>query len=253
MFDTEIFNITKKNKRFIIETENDVVYANKVIFALGRSGWRFSHKMFEQFGIVRSNTAINYGFVGELSTACVRDWNESHCSLYKQDLKIGPLSFKGSIIQEDHDEFVICGWRSNEERWRSDKLAFSVLVKSNVENASEQTERLAKLAYVIMEDRVGKVRVKEFLQLKGDLTLVPEYKNLVNAIHSANEVFPKFLEKGYVSFPNIITNLKDIHLDRNFKTKINGLYVCGESAGLSGLLAAAVSGNVAATAIAMGK
>ena len=249
-FDTEVFNVEKKNDLFRIDSENGEILSKKILLCSGRSGWRFANKIFNDFGIIKENNFSYFGFRGEISSSCVKDWNECSCSVNKKDIEIGPFSWYGTVIPEDHEDLVISSWRSNEERWSSDKVSFSVISKKEYENKGmQQTERLGKLAYVLSDNRVGKIKIKEFLTTKNDILLIPEYKHIINEIKNVEKLIPNFIEKGYMHLPDIITYKHNITVKEDFSTEVDNLYVAGESAAISGLYSAALSGIIAASTI----
>ena len=250
MFDTEVFDVSKENNIFIIKTENGTIKAKKVLFCLGRSGWRFANTIYNKLSILKADNSSYFGFRGEISASYLKDWNECHCTIQKKNIQIGPMSWHGTIIPEDHDDLVISSWRSNEDRWHSDKAAFSVIFKTEFENkGSYQTERLSKLAYILCDNRIGKIKIKEFLSTSNDLHLIPEYDWLNNEIKEINKIMPHFIEKGHIYFPDIITHQHTININKDFSTDCEGFYVAGESAGISGIYAAALSGTVVANNI----
>ena len=54
-FDTEVFNVEKKNDLFRIDSENGEILSKKILLCSGRSGWRFANKIFNDFGIIKEN------------------------------------------------------------------------------------------------------------------------------------------------------------------------------------------------------
>jgi uncharacterized FAD-dependent dehydrogenase len=246
MFDTEVTNITKNNDIFKIETEHGSITANKIIFGAGRSGWRFANKVYKSLNLSIDNDYAYFGFKCESSASVFKEWNESHCSLIKDDVLIGPLSWKGTVIPEDHCDLVVANWRSNEDRWKSERVAFSLIFKEKFENNGfEQTERLGTLAYVLSDCRVGKVKIREFLDGKIELCKVPEYENIMNKMYNLDKLFNDFSNKVYINMPDILTNQNKVNINKNLETDVKGFYAIGESAGFTGIYSAALSGIIA--------
>jgi len=246
VFDNEIKSISKKGDYFTVETEEGTFISRKVILCLGRSGWRFTKSTLTQLGLAESDDYASFGFKAEIPVSCMKDWNGSHCSLSKGNIKIGPLSWNGTVIPEDHVDLVVASWRSNEDRWASEKVAFSVLAREKFsKQGSYQTERLGKLAFVLSDNRVGRLRVTEYLNGDVDLSLIPEYNWMSGQLREINTLFPGFTTKGAIHVPDISLVLPKTKVKSNLGTEMSGLYVAGESAGLTGLMNACITGYIA--------
>jgi len=259
MFDTEVLApqdkkiaVDHKKGQFIINTEYGIIYAKKILLCAGRSGWRFANGLFEHFGLLDNNDYAYFGFRAEMQTSYLENWNNSHCSVSKKNINIGPLSWSGTVIPEDHCDLVISSFRSNEERWASNKASFSIIVKEKFEKAGwQQTERLSKLVYILNDNRIGRIKIKEYLSNPSiyDISLIPEYSWIMPQVKEINKIMPEFIDKAYMNFPDIYTYKQNIKIGKDFSTDFDGLYAAGESAGITGIYAAALSGNIAATNI----
>jgi uncharacterized FAD-dependent dehydrogenase len=164
-FDNEVYSVSKIDKNtFQIRTAGGSICCRKLILCTGRSGWRWVTNLYDDLGIISSDDYAYYGVRLEVGTNCLRDFNKSNITLYDEDIEVGPLCWNGTIIQEDHSDLVISAFRSNEDRWRSDKVSFS-LVKSMYfpDDGSVQADRIGKLSFVLFNDRVSKERVKVFM------------------------------------------------------------------------------------------
>ena len=247
VFDTEVNEIDEKNGVFVLTTEHGEMRAKRLLLCFGRSGWRFAKDFFNKLGLSKNDDLSTFGFRAELSTSYMKDWNKSHCTIVHDDMKIGPLSWNGTIIPEDHNDFVISSWRSNEDRWKTEKVAFSVMISKKFKGMGlSQTERLGKLAFVLADNRVGKGRLKDYLNGNFDISIVPEYDWIKANIGYLNKIFPLFSEKAYFHVPDIHTDIPKIKLGNNFDTENENLFVAGENAGVSGLISAMTSGFIAA-------
>ncbi len=247
-FDNEIKSIRKiPSGKFILETENGTFSSKKLILSVGRSGWRFAKTILNNFGIIENDDFAKFGFMAEVPVSGNKDWNNCHCSLLKENITIGPISWGGTVIPEDHVDLVISSWRSNEDRWASEKAAFSVRITQKFNKAgSFQTERLGKLAFVLSDNRVGKIKVSEYINGHHDLALVPEYNWLKGCMSEINNIFPNFLNKGYINVPDISLVVPKIKIKKNLSTElVEGLYLAGETAGIQGLISACLSGYIA--------
>ena len=70
-----------------------------------------------------------------------------------------------------------------------------------------------------------------------------------DAILDFNKLIPEFSEKAYLHMPNIYPFAPKIKAGDNLETEIDNMYVIGESAGIHGLLSAAITGSIVASEI----
>jgi hypothetical protein len=175
---------------------------------------------------------------------CLHDFNKSNCVISKPgELEIGPLSWFGTIIPEDHLDMAISAFRSNEDRWKSDKVSFSLIgdIPTNNEGV-QQTDRMGKLTYIISNDRVLKEKVSLFLSGKSKISIMKEYNFLIDKIKELSLIMPDIITKGYFHVPTLTAMAPKINLGDNLESEVPGMYVAGESAGVSGILAAMLMG-----------
>jgi hypothetical protein len=246
-FDTEVFDFLKSDKRFVVNTSQGDFNCKKLILGVGRSGWRWVNNVYKNLGLLQQDNIASYGVRVEMPSSALKEFHKSHCSLVKGDLDIGPLQWMGSVIQEDHDDMTIAAFRSNEDRWKSDKVFFSV--KKHIEvNTSPcaHVDRIAKLSHLLSGDRVGREKIKSFTHGIGDLAEMPEYAWVGAALKSLEPVFPNIINRGYFHVPDIDTNISKINIANNLETEVDGLFVAGECAGIKGIAAAGIMGAVAA-------
>lgn len=249
-FDNEVFNIHKKGNEFIITTTEGEFRSKKVILCAGRTGWRWVTKLFKDLGILISDDYARFGIKIEIPAQYMKDFNKSHCSFIRSDLEIGPFQFNGSIIQEDHAQMTVANFRSNEDRWKSDKVFFSIISNREYKNeGTVQTDRIAQLTHLLCGDRVGREKVKSLIKGDSQLSFLPEYSWIVNTINEVEKLVPSLVARGYFHSPDINTLTSRIRIGNNLETEVSGLFVAGESAGIKGILAAAITGAVAAESV----
>lgn len=245
-FDTEVLSITKNNNVFSITTTIGDFQCNKLIMAVGRSGWRWVTDVYKTFGIALEDNTAKFGIKAEISAQYMKDFNKSHCSFVKDELEIGSLCWNGTVIPEDHADLVISSFRSNEERWKTDKVSFNIIGYIKGQTGVKETDRLAKLAFLLFNDRVGKDKIKSILKKESPLSALPEYNWLIDVIKNLDPLFPALISRGYYHSPAIDPMAVPILLGANLDTDVEGLFAAGESAGFKGIMAAAISGVVAA-------
>lgn len=247
-FDNEVKSITIQKNMFIIESEKQSYKCKKLIIAVGRSGWRWAKELYTRLGIVDNNDTAKFGIRIELNASLMKDFNRSNCSMSKgTDIEIGPLSWYGTVIPEDHIDLAISAFRSNENRWKSDKVSFTLIGNRPFpESGFEQTDRIGKLMFVLSNDRIIKERVAHILTGKAKVSMIKEYDWLKDTINELSQAIPEITAKGYYHVPTILPMAPRINVGSNLETEIPGMFVVGESAGIHGILAAGTMGLIAA-------
>jgi uncharacterized FAD-dependent dehydrogenase len=242
-FDTEVISIEKDSDNFCIKTEESEILAKKIIFSPGRSGWRFAKSVFDFFKLEQENDYSYYGVRAEVESLCAKDFNKSICTLNKDDLMLGRFSWAGTTIQEDHIDIAISSFRSNENRWLSDKVSFDVIKKvHNPGKGMEESERISKLSFLLANDRVLKEKISVVLSGKAKISPLKEYNWLLSDLEKINDIMPEFTTKASVYYPSIIAVPPKVKVSDKLETQINGLYLAGETLTKYGILFSAISG-----------
>lgn len=246
-FDSEVFKISKQKQMFLVQTSEQEYKCKKLIVATGRSGWRWAHELYSNFGIIEDNNTAKFGVRIEMPSSSLKEFNKSNCSLIKNNIEIGPFSWNGTVIPEDHLDLAISAFRSNENRWKSDKVSFSFIGNINIEDKGfQQTDRLGKLSFVLANDRILKERTSLLLNDKSKISIIPEYEWIKKDIEELAEVIPDILTKSYFHVPTIVPLPPKINIGTNLETEVDGMFVAGENAGIVGIYAAACMGITAA-------
>ena len=111
-FDEEIADIQYKNNQFVITSySGSETICKKIILATGRSGWRATDKLFNEFGLTNKDNMVRFGIRAELPAIALKEYNKSNCVISNDELEIGPLSFGGTVVPEDHYDTVISSFR----------------------------------------------------------------------------------------------------------------------------------------------
>ena len=250
-FDSEVLNIDKQKNMFLVQTEDGEYRCKKLIIAVGRSGWRWAKQMFAKFGIIDNNDIARFGIRVETSSTNMKEFNRSNCIITKgAELELGPFSWYGTVIPEDHLDLAISAFRSNENRWKSDKVSFNLIGNRYFPNAGfEQTDRIGKLTFVLANDRIIKERVSTILTGKSKISIIPEYEWLKETLTDLSGVIPEIMAKAYFHVPTINPLAPKINIGSNLETELDGMFVVGESAGISGILAAGITGTIVAESV----
>jgi uncharacterized FAD-dependent dehydrogenase len=258
-FDTEVFSFMKSGKKFSVHTSQGDFSCKKLILSVGRTGWRWVNKQYRNLGLLQENNmSVRYGIKVEMPSSALKEFHKAHCSLVRPDVVIGPLSWTGSVIQEDHEDMTLAAFRANEDRWKSDKVFFSVQRNMTFEEAPKPirgnipidscsyVDRLAQLSHCLSGDRVGREKITNFIKGVGDLATMPEYNWITSTFREIEQIFPNIIGRGYFHVPDIDTSISKINIANNLETELDGLFVAGESAGIKGIAAAGILGAAAA-------
>lgn len=247
-FDSEVKTIYKQKNVFVITAEEQEFRCKKLIIAVGRSGWRWAGQLFNNLGIIDNNDIARFGIRVEMNSIHLKDFNKSNCSLLKgDDIEIGPLSWFGTVIPEDHVDVAISAFRSNENRWKSDKVSFSLIGNRPFPATGfEQTDRIGKLTFVLTNDRIIKERVSNLVSGKSKISIIPEYNWIKDTVQELSTVVPELMTKAYFHVPTINPMAPKINIGNNLETEVDGMFVAGESAGIHGILSAATMGIIVA-------
>jgi len=250
-FDSEVMRVVKQKNMFVINTEEQEYRCKKLIIAVGRSGWRWANNLYASFGIVDNNDIARFGIRVETNSTIMKDFNRSNCTITKgNDWEIGPLCWYGTVIPEDHLDMAISAFRSNENRWKTDKVSFNLIGNRTFPgNGFEQTNRIGGLSFVLANDRIIKERVSSILTGKSKISIIPEYDWLKETVMELSNLIPEISTKAYFHIPTIIPLAPKINLGDNLETEIGGMFVAGESAGVQGILAAGLMGIACADAV----
>lgn len=250
-FDNEIKSVYKQKNMFIIvASDNQEFKCKKLVIAVGRSGWRWAKDLYANFGIIDNNDIAKFGIRVECNSNIMKDFAKSNCTITKgTDLELGPLSWFGTVIPEDHVDLAISAFRSNENRWKSDKVSFSLIGNRLFPNAGfEQTDRIGKLTFVLANDRIVKERISTITAIKSKISIIPEYSWLKETITDLSNIIPD-ISKAYFHVPTITPLAPKINIGSNLESEVDGMFVIGESAGVSGILAAAIMGIIVADSV----
>lgn len=243
-FDTEVVKVAKVKGGYHVITDKQEIFCEKLLLAPGRTGWRWVTDVFKELGLTVQDHEAKFGLRLEISAQYLKEFNKSHLILTKGDLELGPFSWFGTVIPEDHADVVIAGFRSNEDRWKSEKVSFSMTKTMTFENAGvAQADRISKLAFLLLNDRVNKEKIKNFHSFENQINMLPEYSWVPNTITELTKIIPQLSSKGSFHAPHLITQPGKITLKKNLETaELPGLFVAGEATGISGLMAAATMG-----------
>ena len=95
------------------------------------------------------------------------------------------------------------------------------------------------------EWRIGREKVRVILKNTSQLSVLPEYDWLVECLTELTDIIPSLPTKAYFHAPDILPMASQIRLGTNLESEVDNLFIAGESAGIRGIAAAAITGTVA--------
>jgi hypothetical protein len=195
-FHTVVENIEKENDIFTIFSDRGSCECDKIILCAGRSGWRWVTNLYDQFELPMDDDYATYGVRLEMPANSLKNLNKTHFTLNDDKVLVGPFNWCGSVIPEDHSDLVLSAFRSNEDRWKTDKVNFSLLKSIYYENSgAAQSDRIGKLAFLLYNDRVSRERIKNFVEGNSLLSLLPEYSWLLSEIERVEKFIPNLISR----------------------------------------------------------
>lgn len=249
-FNEDVISIRKNGNEFEITTDYSKYTCSKIILAVGRSGWKWAGDIFSELDIIDNNNTANFGVMVELEGKTLKDYNNSNCNIFKDKIKAGPLLWGGTIIPEDHVDMAISSFRSNEARWKTDNVSFSLMAEIQFDNnAYQQLDRIGQVSFIVNNERIVKEKTQLILNGKNKLSIMPEFNFLKDVILDFAQGMPEILEKSYCHTPTMQPLAPKIKLGSNLESEIDGMFVVGESCGCIGILSAALTGIIAANSI----
>jgi hypothetical protein len=252
-FDEEIVDIfhSKEGYKLITQYQREFL-CKKIILATGKAGCKYATKVFKDFDIVQSDDIATYGLKLEINQNYMCDFNNSVCSIIHKDLdiEIPYIQNNGTMIPEDHVDFVTGSFRSNEKRWESENISFDVLGNRYHPNeGTKELDRICNLTFIVTEDRVRKEKLSMFMNGKAKISILEDYNWLKPVIEKLSNVIPDLINKAYFYSPVGFPIAPKINISKNLESDMEGLYVIGEAGNIRGLLSAALMGSIVADKI----
>lgn len=275
--------------RGVIDDENNVYNADKVVLALGRQGASFIKDMCNKYGIKNENGRIDIGVRVECRDEVMKEVNDA---LYEAKLVGYPPTFKdscrvfcanpsGFVARENYRDIGVVNGHAYKSK-KSNNTNFAILCSYKFTEPFEDTilygDSIAKLSNMLGEGEIlvqrygdiisgkrskqkdlEKGNVKPTLKaVAGDITLALPYRVVVNILEFIDML--DGVVDGIKSDETLLyaTELKrysnKINVDDSFETSIKNLHAIGDCSGWSrNLMMASVSGIYLARKIILKK
>ena len=264
-----------------IKTANEEYYADKVVLAVGRDGAKWLSDVCTSNGIHMTNNQVDVGVRVETNDIIMEEINRTLYEgkfLYKSSVGTTVRTFcsnpSGHVVVENHSGVMLAnGHAYNDPKLGSKNTNFALLVSHKFsEPFDKPNEYASEVSRLANQLSMGGVIVQKYGDLKrgrrsnhkridegfvrptlkeaipGDLGLVLPYntmKSIIEMIEALDHVTPG-IASDHTLFYGVEAKFYSARPEVNnkFETKISGLYVAGDGAGLTRGLAQAEANGV---------
>lgn len=279
--------LIKSNQcRGVVLKNGEKIQSQKVLLAPGRVGAKWLQDICEKYRLHYSYDKIEIGVRVEFPAGIMKRFTdvmyESIFMVYSSTFDDVVRTFcpcpNGYVTREDYEGFVSVNGHSNSDNKASNSnfaLVSEVHLTEPVENTISYALSIAKLASTIGGNKPILQRLADFKKGRrstwerlrktyvvpslsdvtpGDISMALPYRIMVNlkeALEILDGVMPGINSGSTLLYaPEIKLRSSKIETDKYLETKIKGLFVAGDAAGLSGsITGAAVTGIIAARGV----
>lgn len=281
-YKTEVSEIVVENEKVVgVIIEGEVILSEKVVIVAGRDGSSWLTKVCKSHGIALKNNQVDIGVRVETNDEIMEEINENLYEgkfIYRTSVGTTVRTFcsnpSGHVVVENHSGTMLAnGHAYKDPKLGSRNTNFALLVSHSFESPFNQpnvfaheVSRLAnmlsngsiivqKFGDIIKGRRTTEKRLKEGFvtptlkeAIPGDLGLVLPYntmKSLIEMVEALDHVTPGIATE-HTLFYGVEAKFYSARPEVNnkFETKISGLYVGGDGAGITRGLAQAGANGV---------
>ncbi len=281
-FDTVVSDVLVENNQVVgVKINDEIIETNKVLLAVGRDGSLWLEKICKKHGVSMTHNQVDVGVRVETSNLVMEEINKNLYEgkfLYRTSVGTVVRTFcsnpSGHVVVENHSGTILAnGHAYGDPKLGTENTNFALLVSHKFsepfDEPNEYAHEVSRLANKlscgsIIVQRYGDLnkgrrttlkRLKEgFITpslkeaVPGDLGLVLPYntmKSIIEMIEALDHVTPGIanehtllygVEAKFYSARPVVNN--------KFMTKVNGLYVGGDGAGITRGLAQASANGV---------
>ncbi|NFP93380.1 NAD(P)/FAD-dependent oxidoreductase [Clostridium sporogenes] len=288
-FECEVFDINKIEGQFVVDTKNGEFSSEDLILATGRSGSKWISNICKKLGIKTESNRVDIGVRVELPAQVFSHITDEvyESKIVYRTKKYGDLvrtfcmNPYGEVVSENTNGIVtVNGHSYANPDLHTENTNFALLVSNRFtepfKESNEYGESIAKLSNMLgggvlvqrfgdlikgrrtNEKRMAKSFTRPTLKATpGDLSLVIPKRQLdgiIEMIYALDNIAPgtanedTLLYGVEVKFYN-----SNVELSSNLETQIKGLYILGDSSGVTHSLSQASASGVYAARILMKK
>ena len=273
--------IVEENMIKGIKTANDVYYADKVVLAVGRDGAKWLSDICTSNGIKMTNNQVDVGVRVETNDIIMEEINRTLYEgkfVYKSSVGTTVRTFcsnpSGHVVVENHSGIMLAnGHAYHDPKLGSRNTNFALLVSHKFSDPFDKPNEYAyEVSRLANQLSMGSVIIQKYGDIKrgrrssakriaegfvtptlkeavpGDLGLVLPYNTMISIIEmveALDHVTPG-IASDHTLFYGVEAKFYSARPEVNdkFETKIHGLYVAGDGAGLTRGLAQAEANGV---------
>lgn len=280
IFNTEVLDIEKQTDGFAVETEEESYTCSQLILATGRSGSKWISKISAKLGIKTESNRVDIGVRVELPAAIFEHITSQvyeskivyRTEKYNDLVRTFCMNPHGEVVTENTNGIVtVNGHSYSDPKYHTDNTNFALLVSNKFtepfKNSNEYGESIARLSNMlgggVLVQRFGDLvkgrrsserrMEKSFLTptlnaTPGDLSLVipkRQLDDIIEMIYALDKIAPgtanedTLLYGVEVKFYN-----SQVEVDNNLETSVKGLYILGDSSGVTHSLSQASASGI---------
>lgn len=280
IFNTEVSDIEKQGDIFHIAAGNEEYVCSQLILATGRSGSKWISKICEKLGINTESNRVDIGVRIELPASIFEHITSQvyeskivyRTEKYNDLVRTFCMNPHGEVVTENTNGIVtVNGHSYSDPKYHTENTNFALLVSNKFtepfKNSNEYGESIARLSNMlgggVLVQRFGDLvkgrrssdrrMEKSFLRptlnaTPGDLSLVipkRQLDDIIEMIYALDKIAPgtanedTLLYGVEVKFYN-----SQVEVNNNLETSIKGLYILGDSSGVTHSLSQASASGV---------
>lgn len=281
MFNTTATDIVKNDEgSFDVHIDKEVINAQKLVLASGRSGSKWMSKIFEKFGIETSSNRVDIGVRVELPGEIFKHITDAVYEskiIFKSDkyndmVRTFCMNPYGNVVAENTNGIItVNGHAYSDKEKLSPNTNFALLVSNTFtepfKESNEYGESIARLSNMLgggvilqrfgdlvkgrrsSDRRMEKCFTTPTLKATpGDLSLVIPKRQLdtiIEMIYQLDKIAPGTANEDTLLYGVEVKfyNSK-VKIDETFETSIKGLYAIGDGSGLTHSLSQASASGV---------
>jgi uncharacterized protein len=289
LFDSGVETIEKTEDGFDVSISGKSFRCKDLVLATGRSGSKWISSVCNKLGITTRSNRVDIGVRVELPAAVFAhitdDVYESkivyRTKKYSDLVRTFCMNPYGEVVTENTNGIVtVNGHSYSDPKLHTDNTNFALLVSNNFtepfKDSNEYGESIARLSNMlgggVLVQRFGDLvkgnRTNEHRLMQsftvptlsatpGDLSLVipkRQLDDIIEMIYALDKIAPGTANESTLLYGVEVKfyNSK-VEVDKNLETKVKGLYILGDSSGVTHSLSQASASGVHAARVIAGK
>jgi len=285
MFKTEVVDVARESNDFAVATQKETFLCRDLVLATGRSGSKWISNICNKLGIKSESNRVDIGVRVELQAAIFAHITDEvyeskivyRTKKYNDLVRTFCMNPYGEVVTENTNGIItVNGHSYSDPKLHTENTNFALLVSNQFtepfKDSNEYGESIAKLSNLLgggvliqrFGDLVSGRRTNERRMAKsftrptlnatpGDLSLVipkRQLDDIIEMIYALDKIAPGTANEDTLLYGVEVKfyNSK-VEVDSNLETVVKGLYVLGDSSGVTHSLSQASASGVYAARI----